>query len=187
MDAFDDYIPTLLKEEGGYTNDPDDAGGETNWGITIARARAAGYTGDMKDMTRDQAIGIYRLFYWIQPAFDLVVPVSYMLADLCLDLGVNLGTSWPGQFMQRALNVLMPGKPLTVDNSIGAMTRYTLSQFLDARGPTGETVLDDMIRAQASVRYIAIAERIPADQKYEYGWQRARAFAIEQLSGSIKT
>ena len=31
--TFDDIIEEVLKHEGGYVNDPDDAGGETNFGI----------------------------------------------------------------------------------------------------------------------------------------------------------
>ncbi|MGJ3625940.1 glycosyl hydrolase 108 family protein [Sphingomonas sp. MMS24-JH45] len=38
-------IEEVLANEGGYANDPRDAGGETMFGITKAVARADGYTG----------------------------------------------------------------------------------------------------------------------------------------------
>ena len=36
---FNDCLNRLLKDEGGYTNDPNDNGGPTNFGITIADYR----------------------------------------------------------------------------------------------------------------------------------------------------
>ena len=44
-------IDAILRAEGGYVNDPQDKGGETNYGITVAVARANGYTGPMRDLT----------------------------------------------------------------------------------------------------------------------------------------
>ena len=41
------WLARLKPTEGGYTNDPADPGGETNWGITAFTARAFGYKGNM--------------------------------------------------------------------------------------------------------------------------------------------
>ena len=61
---FDIAFERLIGHEGGYVNHPEDPGGETNWGITLRTAREAGYTGSMRDLTRDQAKEIYRTAYW---------------------------------------------------------------------------------------------------------------------------
>jgi lysozyme family protein len=45
MSLFDREFEKLIDVEGGYTNNPDDSGGETMWGVTIAVARRNGYTG----------------------------------------------------------------------------------------------------------------------------------------------
>lgn len=58
--AFD----RLIGHEGGYVNDPKDPGGETNWGITIHTARANGYTGSMRAMSRADAKTIYLKAFW---------------------------------------------------------------------------------------------------------------------------
>lgn len=47
---FDQAFGQLIKHEGCYVNDARDNGGETNYGITVAVARAQGYTGDMRQM-----------------------------------------------------------------------------------------------------------------------------------------
>ena len=45
---FHELVEDLLTKEGGYINDPDDPGGETNFGITKRTAREAGYSGPMQ-------------------------------------------------------------------------------------------------------------------------------------------
>ena len=47
---FDDAFTALELIEGGYSNDPQDPGGETMYGITARLARAYGYTGAMRDL-----------------------------------------------------------------------------------------------------------------------------------------
>ena len=53
-----EVIDGVIRREGGYVNDPRDAGGETCWGITVAVARANGWTGPMKDLPRETAAAI---------------------------------------------------------------------------------------------------------------------------------
>lgn len=62
---------------GGYVNDPDDRGGETNMGITIATWRAYAPTdlnieatsSTLRNMTKKQAEVIYYNHYWIPKGF----------------------------------------------------------------------------------------------------------------------
>jgi lysozyme family protein len=177
-DPFLAYITPTLGVEGGYSNHPSDKGGETRWGITVARARAAGYTGPMQDMPRETAVEIYRLFYWTQPGFDRIHAIDGPLGLLLLDLGINFGQARVGAFLQRALNVLNArGKAwpdITVDGACGAMTRAALAAFVQQRGAEGRRVLHSMVRAMASVRYVEIAEADPTQEDFEYGWQLHR-------------
>lgn len=72
----DEIFNAILGKEGGYVNHPDDKGGPTNWGITQAVARAHGFTGDMRNLTRQQALDILTADYWTGPRFDLVSEVG---------------------------------------------------------------------------------------------------------------
>lgn len=54
----------LIGNEGGYSNNPSDPGGETMWGVTARVARAHGYGGPMRDMPREVAGEICRKLYW---------------------------------------------------------------------------------------------------------------------------
>ena len=46
MANVDSLLPYILKFEGGFVNDPADAGGATNKGVTIATWRQVGYDKD---------------------------------------------------------------------------------------------------------------------------------------------
>lgn len=175
-------IDALIGREGGYSNHPDDTGGETMWGITAAVARAFGYTGRMRDMPRSTAAEIYRTRFWLQPRFDVVDDVSPKLAEKLFDIGVNSGQSTGVRFMQRALNVLNQNQrafpDIAVDGGIGAMTMAALKAFLSARGADGHRVLLGMVAAQQSVFYIECAERRVENETFEYGWQLNRALGV---------
>lgn len=178
-----EFIKEIVKDiEGGYTNDPDDSGGETNHGITIAVARAYGYEGDMKDLSVDMALDILVERYWKVPRFDKIQPICEIVAMELLDTGINMHPSVAATFLQRALNVLNNGAKLfpdiTADGNIGPMTIAALKAFIAARGDNGIKVLFNMLNSQQSMRYIELAERRPKDEKYEFGWQLNRVVML---------
>src|SRR5215218_1259561 len=105
-DPFDRLIGGVLGREGGYSNHPSDKGGETNWGITVAVARANGYHGPMATMKRTDAIEIYRRKYWTGPGFAAVAAVNEAVAEELFDTGINMGPSVASIYLQRALNAL---------------------------------------------------------------------------------
>ncbi|TAI82677.1 hypothetical protein EG333_15805, partial [Pectobacterium versatile] len=89
----DEIFNAILNREGGYVNDLDDRGGPTNWGVTEKVARAHGYNGDMRNLTRQQALEIYEADYWYGPRFDQVAAVSPVIAAELCDTGINMGPS----------------------------------------------------------------------------------------------
>ena len=90
----DAAISKTLTYEGGYTNDPRDPGGATNWGITIADARmywkADATPADVKAMPKSVAIAIYRDKYWAKMGCDSR-PAGPDFVDF--DYGVNSGVA----------------------------------------------------------------------------------------------
>ncbi len=103
---FDTAFDRLLGHEGGYVDHPDDPGGQTNWGVTIAVARANGYTGPMRDLPRETAKGIYRAQYWDKAQADrMPFPVAFQV----FDAAVNHGTGQAAKFLQRAAGVVDDG------------------------------------------------------------------------------
>lgn len=80
--TFDTALKFSLLWEGNdkYTNDPDDPGGETRFGIS----KRAHPNEDIKNLTYERAAQIYRAGYW----FD---GLSEPLATVAFDTAVNVG------------------------------------------------------------------------------------------------
>lgn len=100
--TYDEAIRRLLVHEGGYSNHPNDPGGPTNHGITLADFRkyisAKGTAVDVKNMTMTQAKTIYHEHYANPLRYDdLPAGVDYAV----LDYGVNSGISRSAKVLQR--------------------------------------------------------------------------------------
>lgn len=181
-DIWDQRIVALFGREGAYSDDAEDRGGATAWGITEAVARAFGYAGAMRDLTRAQAAMIYRSRYVVQPRFDQVQPIDGTLAARLFDIGVNCGPAVGVRFLQRALNVLnrdgLLFPNLAIDGSIGAITLAALRTVIAQRDDDGRRVIAGMVVAQQSVHYLELAERDPSQKVFEFGWQLNRALSV---------
>lgn len=171
---LDNMLVDLLKVEGGYVNDPNDRGGETNWGVTIAVARENGYTGPMRDMTREQALDIYRKQYFFRPNFDKVMTLSSAVAAELFDTGVNMGPAVAARFLQRSLNALNNQArhfpDLKIDGQIGNATLSALETYLRRRGDEGERRLLKALNCLQGARYIELAEQRQANETFLFGW-----------------
>jgi len=170
----DSLIDAVIDREGGYANHPADRGGETSFGITVAVARANGYAGDMRRLSRRQAASIYRRLYWQRPHFDRVAIRAPLIAAELFDTGVNMGPRVATGFLQRALNALNRGgtdnPDIATDMVIGPRTLAALDGFLHRRGVGGERVLLKAIEALQGERYLHLAESRPANEAFLYGW-----------------
>lgn len=172
----DALIDAVIGREGGYSNHPADKGGPTRWGITEQVARAHGYAGDMKTLPRETAVTIYRAAYWSDPGFAAIALRYPAVAADLFDIGVNMGVSVAGRFVQRALNVFnVEGAhyaDLTLDGNLGRLSLLALDAFRQRRGEDGGEALLDAVRSQRGVRYLEICEARPANEAFAYGWFR---------------
>lgn len=177
MKTINGIIEDVLSNEGGYVNDPRDAGGETMYGITIATARANGYTGPMRQLPRETAFEIYRKKYVDAPGFAAIAAVSMPIAAELVDTGVNMGPPTASKFLQRLLNALNDRgdtADLVVDGVAGKGTLAALKAFLARRGAEGERVLLVALNGLQAARYVELCELRPANRAFAYGWLRTR-------------
>jgi lysozyme family protein len=171
-------IAGVLDREKGYANNPNDAGGETMWGITIATARRNGYTGTMRELPRDFAEAIYMREYVMAPGFGKVAVTSMAIAEELVDSAVNCGPGRPGKWLQRTLNLLNRQAKLfpdlVVDGVLGPATQLALIYMLDHRGADGEKVILRALNCQQGVYYMEITENRAANEEFFFGWMLNR-------------
>lgn len=99
---FPTIVSRTLLHEGGYSFDPNDPGGETNFGIS---KRAYPYLTDIKSLNRDEAIAIYEHDYWSNGIDRLPAPLSFQV----FDFAVNAGHYRAVQFLQFVAGVQQDG------------------------------------------------------------------------------
>ena len=178
MMTIDEMIEGVVGREGGYSDHPSDRGGPTRWGVTQVRARADGYTGDMRELPRELAVEIYRKRYVSEPGFDRVAEVSELIAEELIDTGINMGPVVQAVWFQRWLNGFnRKGRDyadLFVDGRIGPLTITALRHFLLIRGEMGETVLHKALNCSQGHRYLEIAEGRQDNEDFLFGWVRTR-------------
>lgn len=158
----------VFPHEGGYTNHPADPGGPTNWGITIADARAywrANATAeDVRNMPRQVAVDIYRQHYaaplWYN---DLPAGVDYSV----LDYGINSGIGRAGKVLRRLVEL---------PDDTSRMTKEVLDAVLK-RDPV------DLINAINDER-LAFLRRLKTWPTFGAGWER-RINEVRALSLSF--
>jgi lysozyme family protein len=165
--AFEAAIELVLDKEGGFTNNPRDRGGPTNFGIT-AKTYAAFHGRDpatvteqeIRELTREQAIEIYRTNYWNAGRCDSLPPGI----DLSVfDFGVNAG-------MRTSVGLLQAIAGVEQDGSIGPIT---LAAVGACDPPT--------IIRQFSDRRLDYYRSMPDFDAFGRGWT-ARVMAIRDAS-----
>ena len=131
MTRAEQIIPLILKHEGGYVNHPNDPGGATNKGITIATFRRfikpGGTISDLKALTTEQAVIVYKRNYWDAVLADLLPPgVDYTVADFA----VNSGPSRAAKVLQKVVGVKQDGKigPATIKATNAMPARDVIRQ-----------------------------------------------------------
>ena len=135
--SFENALAKTLKNEGvlngktGYVNSKNDSGGETNYGITAAKARECGYKGKMCDLSYETAKQIYYNEYWKKS--NAANMPNFNLAFLLFDFAVNSGVSNSCKKLQTAINKVS-GSELVIDGIIGkktidAIEKYTKGEY----------------------------------------------------------
>jgi lysozyme family protein len=183
--TVEQILNDIIDKEGGWVNHPDDRGGPTNWGITLAvfrEVRPNATIEQLRALTKQEAFEIYRTKYYITPRFDLIFAVSPKIAAELTDTGVNMGVSVASRFIQRSLNLFNDSgraySDLVVDGRIGQTTANALRTFIQRRGSEGEKVLLNTLNVLQSMRYIEITEARQQNESFIYGWMLNRVSFI---------
>ena len=159
---FEKAVEIVLQHEGGFADHPRDPGGATKFGITretLSRARGRpASVEDVRELTRAEAMAIYRWLYWdvvradeLPPGVDLAV----------FDLAVNSGPVRAVRMLQNVLGVPADGiiGPVTLKAARHADPLETIRRLTRAR--------------------LGFLGRLAAWPVFGRGWRR-RVLAVEQ-------
>lgn len=174
-EVFDLASRVVAAHEGGWSNDKNDPGGETKYGITLPWLRQFepnASVADIAALTYPVAKGKYRDYLWNRGPFPLLV--SPEIAAKTYDMAVQFGEGSahePGHehanaLLQRAANRL--GAGLTVDGVLGP-------QSLAAINAMDPTKLAAAACLEMRDRYLASVARNPKLQVFWDGGWHARA------------
>ncbi|MDD2798443.1 MAG: glycosyl hydrolase 108 family protein [Bacteroidales bacterium] len=169
MAQFQEAFEKVMKNEGGYVNDPQDPGGETYKGIARSRNSkwegwiridiCKGQSGFPANLERDtvlqkQIVGFYETNYWDTISADGIA--NQQVAETIFDFGVNAGVKVSATLAQQVVEA-------TADGVIGPKTIEKLNAFDADHFLAAFTVLK-------IARYVSIVKRRPESRKYFYGW-----------------
>jgi len=170
-DNFDACFDRVIQSEGGYVNDPADAGGETNLGVTAGAWGA--YlgrpinSGEMQALTKDTVKPFYRQMYWDKvKGDDLPAGVDYAV----FDFAVNAGISRAAKFLQRSVGAVDDG---VIGNGTLGKVAVTNKQRLLAA-----------FADQKQRFYNGLALSNPSQQKFLKGWL-ARVDKVQTAAESM--
>ena len=178
---FEQIVRKVISIEGGYSNDPDDSGGETICGIArnywpnwegwkyVDKIKA---DGEIPQVERFIPLAelFYRSMFWDPIRGDDLT--NHNVAYEMFEISVNLGIHQASVNLQEALNLLnRNGKTwdeILEDGRIGPRTLATLDKQLAQRNGAADMV--KILNTLQGMHYINVARVKPTQEKYLRGW-----------------
>ena len=150
---FDDIIEKVLEHEGGLVDDPKDAGGLTNMGIS----QRAYPDEDIRGLTVERAKELYKRDYWDRyRTGDLPNRLRHIYVDMC----INMGGGRAIKILQEACNSKNATK-IDIDGGIGPATIKAASSVEPFR-----------LRAYRVMFYAELVMKKPEQERFWVGWFR---------------
>lgn len=126
MLTFDKAFDRLVSHEGGYTNNPQDPGGETKFGIS----KRSYPTLNIANLSLEMAKAIYLKDFWI-PLGEAHPAIKFQ----AFDFAVNSGIQTAHRYLQRVLGVADDGNfgPISRKALADAPVSMVLMLYIAAR------------------------------------------------------
>jgi lysozyme family protein len=131
---FTECLALVLKSEGGWVNNPNDPGGETNLGVTkrVWEEWVGHPVETMKNLTEAEVAPLYEQKYW-RPCYGEVLPRG--LDFVVFSMGVNAGPGRSVKLLQSAIGCVPDGiiGPKTRELILASNSATLIAKFSEAR------------------------------------------------------
>lgn len=168
---FEYCVGIILEHEGGLSNDKNDPGGITKWGVSLRFLRAIGLDidkdgdidgDDILALTKPRAISVYKLYWWDKYQYHNFKNKD--VAAKVFDLSVNMGAKAAHKILQVSINRLLPdSQKVEVDGILGRHTFEAANQLNPLK-------LRERMRQGARAKYQSIIDHNPKLEVYSKGW-----------------
>ncbi|GAB6099220.1 glycosyl hydrolase 108 family protein [Halanaerocella petrolearia] len=158
---FQQALELVLEYEGGYSNDEDDRGGPTKFGITKATARRLGYNEEISKLSKEEVAQMYYDNYWANLQYNLINDSNIALE--MFDQAVNLGPQTANCHLQRACNLLIKDE-IAVDGIVGPAILEAVVNC------SYKLELIKLLNILQGYKYIKIVESDKSQKKFIRGW-----------------
>lgn len=153
---FNHAVNFVLSNEGGYSNDPEDSGGKTKFGISQRSYPNV----NLDTLTIEQAKKIYKKDFWDSQLYKNINNLN--VVTKIFDLAVNMGAKWAHRLVQRALRAVET-KNVFEDGILGPIT-------LNAINNAKPNELLAALKSEAAGHYRIIATINQKQKKFLKGW-----------------
>lgn len=163
---FQVVVNEVLVAEGVLSNNPNDKGGLTKYGITLPTmtdylkatgANRAATKSDILALTPEKAAEIYYRLFWVLPR---VQELPFNVAKDVFDFAVNSGIGRAVRYLQRVVGS-------TEDGSIGSGTIKAVTAYV---GKYGERALSNQLTIQRGEYLIRLCQKDPSQLTFLLGW-----------------
>ena len=131
---FKACLDLVLKSEGGWVNNPNDPGGETNFGVTkrVWEEYVGHPVESLKKLTKEEVAPLYELKYW-RPCYGEILPRG--LDFVVFSLGVNAGPGRSVKLLQSAIGCVPDGiiGPATRSLIFASNSATLIAKFSESR------------------------------------------------------
>ncbi len=174
MSDFDPALTYVLRNEGGYVNNPNDSGGSTGFGLSLRFLKNlppeklreyAIYDNEItdqtiRDLTLQQAKAIYKGEFWNHAPFDKILNQEH--CNYIFDMCFNMGISPAIKCVQRACWAVMKRRDLVEDGILGEKTLLAIKMC-------GFLIMPPM-RSERAGYYRLVANHSEKDKEFLQGW-----------------
>lgn len=159
--SFEYAAKYVLQNEGGYSNDPLDPGGETNFGISEEAFPCV----DIENLTKEKAKELYKKHYWQK--CNLAAINSNCIAAKVLDMCILCGGTTGIKIAQRAL--LACDWYVKWDGILGPKTAHAINS-------TNEATYLAALKSELAGHLRLLCKDNPKLNAFKKGWMK-RAYS----------